>query len=55
MTYYDWLGVLSVVMLTVFIAIGWWAYSPKNKTRFDDAANSILENDPVDPSNGDKH
>ena len=54
MTYYDWLGVLSVVMLTMFIAIGWWAYSPKNKTRFDDAANSILENDPVDKANGDK-
>jgi len=31
MTYYDWLGVLSIVMLTMFIAIGWWAYSPKKQ------------------------
>jgi cbb3-type cytochrome oxidase subunit 3 len=55
MTYYDWLGVLSVVMLVMFIGIGWWAYNPKNKTRFDDAANSILDQDPVDRPNGDKH
>ena len=55
MTYYDWLGVLSVVMLVMFIGIGWWAYNPKNKTRSDDAANSILDQDPVDRPNGDKH
>jgi len=55
MTYYDWLGVLSVIMLVMFIGIGWWAYSPRNKARFYDAANSILDDEPVDTPNGDKH
>ena len=55
MTYYDWLGVLSVTMLVVFICIGWWAYSPKHKARLADAANSILDDEPVYTPQGDKH
>ena len=57
MTYYDWLGVLSVVMLVMFIGIGWWAYNPKNKARFEEAANSVFDDEPADPDrpNGEKH
>lgn len=55
MTYYDWLGVLSVVMLVMFLGIFWWAYNPKNKERFEDAANSVLNEDTGSPPNGEKH
>lgn len=55
MTYYDWLGVLSVVMLLMFLAIGWWAYNPKNKDRFEEAANSILDDEGTEAPNGDRH
>jgi cytochrome c oxidase cbb3-type subunit IV len=45
MTYYDWLGVLSVLLLVISLAIGWWAFHPGNKERFEDAANLPFADD----------
>ena len=42
-------------MLLMFIGIGWWAFSPRNKARFEEAANSLFDDEPTDRSNGDKH
>jgi len=34
------LGAISTVLVTVaFIVVCWWAFSPRRKKRFDDAAN----------------
>ena len=34
------LGAISTVLVTIaFIGICWWAFSPRRKKRFDDAAN----------------
>ncbi|MGA1206798.1 MAG: cbb3-type cytochrome c oxidase subunit 3 [Gammaproteobacteria bacterium] len=38
MSYYDFLGMLSVALLVISLAIGWWAFHPRNKARFDAAA-----------------
>ncbi len=32
-------GLAAVFVLIAFIGICWWAFSPKRKQRFDDAAN----------------
>jgi cytochrome c oxidase cbb3-type subunit 4 len=32
-------------MMVVFIGIIWWAFSRRSKSKFDDAANSIFEED----------
>ena len=45
MNYYDWLGVLSILLLVISLAIGWWAFHPRNKARFEDAANSPFADD----------
>ncbi len=34
------LGAIATVLVTIaFIAVCWWAFSPRRKKRFDDAAN----------------
>jgi len=53
MSYYDWLGVLSVALLVMSLAIGWWAFHPKNQQRFDEAAQLPFADD--DASTQEKH
>ncbi|MCH2056515.1 MAG: CcoQ/FixQ family Cbb3-type cytochrome c oxidase assembly chaperone [Thalassotalea sp.] len=38
-------GLIALLILALFIIIVVWAYSKKRKTSFDDAANSIFEED----------
>ena len=37
----------TVLSLTAFLGIVWWAYSGKSKGRFDEAARSVLDDEPV--------
>ncbi|MER2493032.1 cbb3-type cytochrome oxidase subunit 3 [Catenovulum sediminis] len=43
MDYGTYRGIYTIIMMVVFAAIIWWAYSKHSKKRFDDAANSILD------------
>ena len=43
MDYGTYRGVYTIIMMLVFIGIIWWAYSKHSKKSFDDAANSIFE------------
>lgn len=45
MDYGTWRGFYTVLVFVLFIAVIWWAYSKKRKQNFDDAANSIFEED----------
>ena len=47
MTYEEGLGVLSVVMLVMFIGIFAWAFSPARK-KFDEAAQTPLNDDELE-------
>ena len=48
MTYEEGLGVLSVVMLVMFIVIFAWAFSPARKKKFDEAAQTPLNDDELE-------
>ena len=48
MTYEEGLGVLSVVMLVMFIGIFAWAFSPARKDKFDEAARTPLDDDEIE-------
>lgn len=45
MDYGTWRGVFSLIILAIFIAIVAWAFSRHTKKQFDDAANSIFEDE----------
>ncbi|GAB1256814.1 cbb3-type cytochrome oxidase subunit 3 [Aurantivibrio plasticivorans] len=34
-----WRGISTIIVMIAFIAICWWAFAPRRKKRFDDAAN----------------
>jgi len=36
-------GVMTAIWLLIFIAVVWWAYSPRQKNRFDAASRLALE------------
>ena len=38
-------GVIALIILALFIIIVAWSYSKKRKSSFDEAANSIFEDD----------
>jgi len=38
-------GLITALLLVLFIGIVWWAYSSRQKKRFDEAANSIFEDE----------
>jgi cytochrome c oxidase cbb3-type subunit IV len=38
-------GILTAVLLVLFVAVVFWAYSPRRKTSFDRAARTALEDD----------
>ena len=42
MSYGDFQGVITLVLMIIFIGIVLWAYSAKRKKSFDEAANLVL-------------
>ncbi|GHE83856.1 cbb3-type cytochrome oxidase subunit 3 [Thalassotalea profundi] len=44
-------GVITLIILTLFIIIVIWSYSKKRKSAFDKAANSIFEEDHKEETN----
>ncbi|AWB67336.1 CcoQ/FixQ family Cbb3-type cytochrome c oxidase assembly chaperone [Saccharobesus litoralis] len=50
MDYGTYRGVYTIIMMLVFAGIIWWAYSKSSKSKFDDAANSIFDEDDKKPS-----
>lgn len=52
-------SIATVTAFVAFIGVGWWAYSPKNKARFEEDAKLALDDDDysdssVQSSNKDK-
>ncbi|MBD1584362.1 cbb3-type cytochrome oxidase subunit 3 [Pseudoalteromonas sp. S16_S37] len=45
MDYGTYRGILTLVILVLFIVIVAWAYSKRTKNRFDNAANAIFEDE----------
>lgn len=45
-------GVVSAVLLVMFIGIIWWAFSSRQKAGFDQAANSIFDDERSAVANG---
>ena len=38
-------SIYTVIVFVAFIGAVWWAFSSKNRNKFDDAANIIFEDD----------
>ncbi len=38
-------GVISAILLVMFLLVIWWAYDKRQKGRFDQAANSIFDDE----------
>lgn len=47
MSYGEGLGIVSVIMLVMFIGIYVWAFHPSQKNKFDEAARTPLEEDEI--------
>lgn len=47
MDYGTYRGIYTIIMMLVFAGIVWWAYSKHSKKKFDNAAQSILDDDDV--------
>ena len=45
-------GIITIIFILVFIGIVWWAYSKRNKQRFEDASKLPFNED--DAKQGDK-
>lgn len=45
MDYDDFRGITTLMVMIAFLGVVWWAYSSRRKQRFDNAANSIFEDD----------
>lgn len=45
MDYITWRSFYTVLVFVLFIGVVWWAYSKGQKKRFDEAANSIFDED----------
>ncbi|WP_022943664.1 CcoQ/FixQ family Cbb3-type cytochrome c oxidase assembly chaperone [Pseudoalteromonas ruthenica] len=45
MDYGTFRGILTLVIMVLFIVIVLWAFSKRSKKRFDDAANSVFEDE----------
>ena len=45
-----WRSIATVFVTIAFIAICWWAFSPKRKKRFDEAANLPFADEQLKPS-----
>jgi len=44
-------GAVALVILAMFLIIVVWSYSKKRKSKFDEVANSIFEEDKADSKN----
>ena len=38
-------GVVTALLLVLFIGVVWWAYGKRQQSRFDQAANSIFDDE----------
>ena len=47
MDYGTYRGVYTLILMVLFLVIIYWAYNKKSKAKFDDIAQSILEDDDV--------
>jgi cytochrome c oxidase cbb3-type subunit 4 len=47
MDYGTYRGVYTLILMVLFLVIVYWAYNKKSKTKFDDIAQSIFEEDEV--------
>lgn len=36
-------GAMTVAWLVIFLGVVWWAYSPRRKARFEDAAQLVFD------------
>ena len=45
MDYGTYRGILTLIILVLFVAIVCWAYSKGSKKRFDEASNAIFDDD----------
>lgn len=43
-----WRGISTILVAIVFFAICWWAFSPKRKKKFEEAANLPFADEPPD-------
>ncbi len=41
-------SIITLLFFLVFVAIIWWAYSTRNKDKFEAAAHLPFEEDPID-------
>ncbi|OOS21808.1 cbb3-type cytochrome oxidase subunit 3 [Moraxella lincolnii] len=48
-------SIATVAAFVAFIGVAWWAYSPKNKQRFEDDAKLALDDDIKKSSKQQKH
>ena len=42
--------IATVSAFIAFIGVAWWAYSPKNKKRFEEDAQLALDDEMIEPS-----
>ena len=48
-------GAMTVIWMVLFLGIAWWAYSPKQKKRFDEASRLALDdNTPPNAKNSEE-
>lgn len=47
MDYGTYRGVYTLILMVLFLVIVYWAYNKKSKSKFDDIAQSIFEDDDV--------
>lgn len=47
-------GIVTVIFIVVFIGIVWWAFSKRNKQRFEDAGKLPFDEDDTPAQKGDK-
>ena len=47
-------GIVTAIFIVVFIGIVWWAFSRRNKQRFEDAGRLPFEDDDKAAKKGDK-
>ncbi len=38
-------SIFTVIVFVAFVGVVWWAFSSRNKAKFDEAANVIFEDD----------
>jgi cytochrome c oxidase cbb3-type subunit 4 len=46
-------GIATIVVMTAFLGICFWAYSSKRKAQFDDAANLVFADESDEPDKSD--